>query len=106
MNFFPFQPPFARIVLVTVIVVFFMVTFADGSGQTDGVRNNREKNGTAVESRGGGGRRGRGRGNNGKTADGRNGERPRRHRHSDLSMWIDEKQVKLFSGKSQFHNLT
>ncbi|CAG7833400.1 unnamed protein product [Allacma fusca] len=41
------------------------------------------------------------RGNNGKHANRSTTEddsRPKRHRHSDLSMWIDEQQVKLFSG--------
>ncbi|ODN00114.1 Protein shifted [Orchesella cincta] len=97
MNLLSFQSSLVQVLLLNLVTITLVASLSEGTALSRG----RNRNGTAVEPRGGGGRRGgRGRGNNGNKSSGdeRNGERPRRHRHSDLSMWIDEKQVKMFSG--------
>lgn len=105
MNLYPFRSSFTYVLLINLLTTLLVLSLSEGSAVS---AKNRHRNGTAVESGGGGGgggRRnggGRRKGNNGNRNNvrERNGERPRRHRHSDLSLWIDEKQVKMFSGKT------
>ena len=73
-------------------------------GDGDGIINRCDKSIRANGTSQGSLIRNRRRGNNGKQA--RTGtidqdSRPKRHRHTDLSLWIDEHQVRLLSGNSK-----
>ena len=74
--------------------------FSDQGAGSSKIHNRCGMNTTTQPTQGPGGRNGR-RGNNGEQA--RRGtldqdSRPKRHRHTDLSLWIDEHQVRLLSG--------